>query len=124
MNDYDSQAKVFKALSHPARLAILDILREGEECVCHLEAALGCRQAYTSQQLMVLRDAGLVADRRDGWNIFYRVTKPEVFEIIDTARGAVDHRRPAPRADKLNNCPCPHCNPESEKVMCSTPDHS
>ncbi|MEW6406696.1 MAG: permease [Chloroflexota bacterium] len=45
-------------LMHPARLGILDLLREGEACVCHMEAVFGYRQAYISQQLMVLRDAG------------------------------------------------------------------
>lgn len=77
------QAQFFKVLAHPARLAILAILRDGEECVCHMEAYLGLRQAYISQQLAVLRESGLVQDRRDGWNIFYRVTDPQIFELLD-----------------------------------------
>ena len=59
------------------------MLRDGEQCVCHLEAVLGCRQAYISQHLMVLREAGLVEDRRDGARIFYRVIKPEVFDLVE-----------------------------------------
>ena len=62
----DLRVQIFKVLTHPARLAILEILRDGEHCVCHMEAHLGFRQAYISQQLSVLRDAGLVQDRRDG----------------------------------------------------------
>ncbi len=115
MNDYDPQARLFKALNHPARLAILDVLRGGEACVCHLEAALGYRQAYISQQLMALRDSGLVQDRRDGWNVFYRVARPDVFVVIDAAGslfGRAYTRKP--RAGRLPNCPCPHCNPETE----------
>ena len=115
MDQYAIQAKVFKAISHPARLAILDVLREGEECVCHLEAALGYRQAYISQQLIVLREAGLVQDRRDGWNIFYRVAKPEVFQTIDLMQGTNSSK---PQKIKLKDCPCPHCNLEAEKVAC------
>jgi DNA-binding transcriptional ArsR family regulator len=57
---------LFKAFSHPARLAILEELRKGEHCVCHLEALLEARQSYVSQQLAVLREAGLISDRRDG----------------------------------------------------------
>jgi DNA-binding transcriptional ArsR family regulator len=57
---YTDAAVRFKALAHPVRLQILDMLRSGEVCVCHMEAVLGKRQAYISQQLMVLRDAGLV----------------------------------------------------------------
>ena len=83
MDDYLQLAQLMKTLAHPARLAILDLLRDGEVCVCHLEAALHQRQAYISQQLALLRDAGLVEDRREGWRIYYHVTLPQVFEIID-----------------------------------------
>jgi DNA-binding transcriptional ArsR family regulator len=116
MNKYKSQAGLFKVLMHPARLAILDILRDSAECVCHMEAILGYRQAYISQQLMVLRQAGLLEDQRDGWNIFYRVTKPDVYQVIDAAKKLLgeplDHHLPQRRAGV---CPCPKCNPsESE----------
>lgn len=83
---FEAQAQIFKVLTHPARLAILAILRDGEECVCHIEACLGLRQAYISQQLAVLRESGLVQDRRDGWNIFYRVTDTRIFEVLDIAQ--------------------------------------
>ena len=72
---YEAQAQLLKVLTHPARLAILDILRDGEHCVCHMEAHLGFRQAYISQQLMVLKEAGLIQDRRDGWNVFYHISR-------------------------------------------------
>ena len=77
---------LFKALVHPARIAILDSLRSGEQCVCHLETHLGYRQAYISQQLAVLRTTGLIQDNRDGLNIYYRIIRPEVFALIDVAR--------------------------------------
>lgn len=47
--DYSEEVKLLKALTHPARLAILEILRDGEQCVCHMEAILQQRQAYISQ---------------------------------------------------------------------------
>ncbi len=78
MEPYQDITELFKVLIHPTRLAILEMLRTGEECVCHMTAMLGLRQAYVSQQLRVLREAGLVIDHRDGWNIFYHVTRPEV----------------------------------------------
>jgi ArsR family transcriptional regulator len=111
MEAYETQAKLFKALMHPARLAILDILREGEHCVCHMEAVLGYRQAYISQQLMVLREAGLVQDRREGWNIFYRVTNPEVFAIMDIA-ARLSGKEAWPRFVHLTPkvCTCPKCS--------------
>lgn len=117
MEIFEQQAKLFKILMHPARLAILDVLRNGEECVCHMEAGLGLRQAYISQQLMVLREAGLILDRRDGWNIFYRVIKPEIYAIIDAAHeftGMDPGRKLKPRdQDEFDLCTCPRCRTRS-----------
>jgi DNA-binding transcriptional ArsR family regulator len=113
---YKVEAKLFKTLMHPARLAILSILREGEACVCHMEAALGYRQAYISQQLMVLRDAGLVEDRRDGWNVFYHVIRPQVFAVLDAAGQATGLAGMSSTSNiaavRLENCSCPNCCPD------------
>jgi DNA-binding transcriptional ArsR family regulator len=115
MDPLEDTAALFKLLSHPSRLAILQVLRDGEECVCHMEAALGLRQAYISQQLMVLRQAGLVADRRDGWNVFYRVVKLEVYALLDAALVTVRPEGaalPLMRHVKPAACPCPKCQVE------------
>jgi ArsR family transcriptional regulator len=117
MSEINTPANLFKALMHPSRIAILEILRDGEQCVCHLEAILGYRQAYISQHLMVLRDAGLVEDRREGARIFYRVIKPEVFDLMDSATqmsGAETH--PVSQG-KVKDCPCPKCNPVTEGLV-------
>src|SRR3990172_1664980 len=111
----DKPLRLFKALMHPARLEILDILRDGEQCVCHIEAALGLRQAYISQQLSVLRDAGLVEDRRDGWNIYYHVTDRQVYAIVDAARRMTGGPQPVVHR-KSAACPCPRCNPANEQT--------
>ncbi len=112
MRTYNDSAKLFKALMHPARLEILEILRDGEHCVCHIEAALGYRQAYISQQLSVLREASLVQDRRDGWNVHYRVTQPQVFALLDVAiamTGGIPSKRRLTQGAALEKCPCPRC---------------
>jgi DNA-binding transcriptional ArsR family regulator len=116
-DSYESQVKLFKALMHPARLAILDVLRTGEACVCHLEAALGYRQAYLSQQLMVLREAGLVDDQRDGWNVYYRVSKPDVFSVIDAARATLGNPKRAAMSPVISSCTCPHCTGEKTAAI-------
>jgi ArsR family transcriptional regulator len=113
ITDEDKQeqlSSLFKALTHPARIAILDILRNGEQCVCHIEAHLGYRQAYISQQLAVLREAGLIQDNRDGLNIYYRIIRPEVFALIDVARTMVGIPLPrSPFNTPRAACPCPKC---------------
>jgi DNA-binding transcriptional ArsR family regulator len=115
MEDLTPPANIFKALMHPARLSILEILRDGEQCVCHLEAVLGCRQAYISQHLMFLREAGLVEDRREGTRIYYRVIKPEVFNLVDAAIRMSGIKPFEQKNTKVDDCPCPRCNPASPK---------
>ena len=78
-------AFLFKALSHPRRLAILQALKDRELCVCEIEETLGLRQAYVSQQLTVLREAGLVCYRKDGWNVYYRIARSEVYALLEMA---------------------------------------
>ncbi len=107
---YDSQAQLLKVLTHPARLAILNILRDGEHCVCHMEAHLGYRQAYISQQLMVLREAGLIQDRRDGWNVFYRVVEPRIFANLSAVEQITPKEGDADQNRLTVTCPCPKCS--------------
>lgn len=118
--DSASLAEVFRLLGQPVRIQILLTIAREEACVCHLEAALGIRQAVISQHLMVLREAGLVAANRDGRNIFYRLARPGLFEAIcqvaEVAGIPADDlaqfcRRPLP------NCPCPRCNPEVDPQL-------
>ncbi len=107
---FEAHAQLLKVLTHPTRLAILSILRDGEHCVCHMEAHLGFRQAYISQQLAILREAGLVQDRRDGWNIFYRVTDPKIYSILDSVQAVVGEDS-SPSSKESVQCACPMCNP-------------
>ncbi len=111
---YEEQANLLKVLTHPARLAILNILRDGEHCVCHMEAFLGYRQAFISQHLAVLREAGLILDRRDGWNIFYRVADPRIYAVLDSVRKLTGQAEIQLQREGVN-CPCPSCNPQAAK---------
>jgi len=118
MDPYQIQSDILKAISHPTRLAILDILRDGEQCVCHMEATLNLRQAYISQQLMILKDAGLVEARRDGLNLYYRVLKPEIFNVLETLKSIIGMTAKLPQHRYANaNCPCPKCNAKAGKTL-------
>jgi DNA-binding transcriptional ArsR family regulator len=113
MDTSNSLAELFKVLTHPTRLAILQILRSGEQCVCHIEATLGMSQAYISQHLAVLRQAGLVESRRDGWNVYYQIARPEVFSVLNAASSLLARYEPvAPAVGselKPAACGCPKC---------------
>ena len=71
---YEARAKVAKALAHPTRLLLLDALREKEMCVCDLTELVGVDQSTVSKHLAILRDAGLIAGRKERSMSFYRVT--------------------------------------------------
>ncbi len=120
MDAYATHAEFLKTLSHPTRLAILDILRDGEQCVCHMEAILGLRQASISQQLMILREAGLVEVRRDGLNMFYHVVRPGLFDLLDALYAATGKSRPSlvhKHGKGKDSCPCPKCNAEAKPKL-------
>jgi len=87
---YKWQAKVAKALAHPTRIAILEMLRRKEVCVCEMGPELEASQANVSQHLAVLRDSNLVAARRDGTRMMYGVTDKRVFRVLDLM-GSIAH---------------------------------
>jgi DNA-binding transcriptional ArsR family regulator len=87
---YRWQARVAKALAHPTRIAILEMLRRGEICVCEMGPELEASQANVSQHLAVLRDSNLVVARRDGTRMMYRVTDERVFRVLDLM-GSIAH---------------------------------
>ena len=70
---YQARARVAKALSHPSRLLILDALAEKETCVCKLTELVGADQSTVSKHLAVLKQAGLIEDRKNGVMIFYQL---------------------------------------------------
>ncbi|MBI3761916.1 MAG: winged helix-turn-helix transcriptional regulator [Chloroflexi bacterium] len=106
-----TQAALLKALAHPARLQILELLEDGEHCVCHLEAALGLRQAYVSQQLAILREAELIADRKEGLRVYYRACCPEVVEALRMIRRACGGQPEETKraVGTRRACSCPEC---------------
>jgi ArsR family transcriptional regulator len=104
MSYHREKADLFQLLSLESRLRILDELRRGDACVCHLQHHLRRPQAYVSQQLRVLKDAGVVDDHKDGVNVFYRLADRTVREVLAIALGPTDADRPVDPA-----CPCPRC---------------
>jgi ArsR family transcriptional regulator len=77
------KARVFKALSDPARLEILEFLRGGEKCVCEIVEHVRIIQPVVSRHLKILKDCGLVNDRKEVNRRFYSITNPKIIEIID-----------------------------------------
>jgi ArsR family transcriptional regulator len=80
------KAEFFKALSHPARIHILDLLRGGELSVSELQEQLSIEASSVSQNLSTLRHKNIVDSRKVGTTVYYSVRDPEIFELLDAAR--------------------------------------
>ncbi|MCK9407228.1 MAG: metalloregulator ArsR/SmtB family transcription factor [Methanothrix sp.] len=85
MEGPEGEVEVFKAAADPCRLRILKLLKEGELCVCEIMTALSKPQSSTSHHLSILREAGLVKERRDGKWSYYRLADGAVNEMIKQA---------------------------------------
>src|SRR3954463_10360205 len=80
------KADLFKALAHPARVRVLEVLAEGERSVGELQPLVGIELSHLSQQLAILRRAGLVASRKDGSSVIYSVKDPLAVELLRVAK--------------------------------------
>ena len=108
--DYEVLSTRLKLLAHAERLRMLDTLRRGPECVCHLEVLLGKPQPYVSQQLRLMRDAGIILDEKQGQNVYYRLVDADVLAWLDSVLGpVVGSPSEVTLRKKLVACPCPKC---------------
>ena len=99
--DISRSARLFHALSDETRLSIIQRLRLGERCVCDLTDALDAAQSRLSFHLKVLKDSGLVTDRRDGRWMYYTLnmeTLGEIAELVESFASAPS------RAERKNGC--------------------
>ena len=101
------------SIGNPVRIQILLAIGTGEACVCHLESLLELRQAYISQQLMLLRKKKIITSRREGKYIFYRLVKPEILEVVRAAGDIVGAPKDALVIQDHSNCECPKCTSPS-----------
>ena len=82
MDRHEVTAEFLQAVGQQTRLRILEVLAEGERCVCDLHQALGEEQSNVSKHLAVLRRAGILATRREGGRVMYRVRNARVSEFL------------------------------------------
>lgn len=81
--EYEKHARILKALSHPTRLHILDLIREQRPCVKAIEEMLGLAQPNVSQHLSLLRNIGIVEAEREGNKVCYRIKNQTVLKLLD-----------------------------------------
>ena len=83
---YQVKAEFFKALGHPARIRVLEVLRDGGRSVGELIPAVGIEPSHLSQQLGILRRANILQVRKQGAAVRYSVTDPRIFDLLEVAR--------------------------------------
>jgi ArsR family transcriptional regulator len=80
------KANIFRALSHPTRIAILEVLRDHELSARTIQEKLGLEQANISQHLAILRSQQIVVNRKDGNQVFYSIRNPVLVQVLDIMR--------------------------------------
>lgn len=89
---FEMQCEICKALGHPLRLAIVDRLKDGETAAADLIAELGLSKANLSKHIALLAHGGIVESRREGRQIFYRLTDPEIHRACTMMRSILYRR--------------------------------
>lgn len=82
----DYKASIFQALAHPTRIAIVEVLREGEISARAIQERLGVEQANLSQHLAVLRSRQIVTNRKEGNQVFYSLRNKVLIKVLDLMR--------------------------------------
>ena len=78
------KGKIFKALSDPVRLDILEFLRNGEKCVCEIVPHVKLIQPVVSRHLKILKDTGIIKGRKDGNRRLYSLAEQQIFRVVDS----------------------------------------
>jgi ArsR family transcriptional regulator len=89
---HEVKANLFRVLGHPARVRILELLRDGERSVGALQVELELDSGGTSQHLSALRRIGLVESRREGTSVYYSVPDEHVFDLLEAGRAIISRR--------------------------------
>ncbi len=77
------KAEILKALAQPTRLRILELLRDGERCICEIVPAINGEQSNISRHISLMQKSNLVTTRKDGVKVMVKVSDPKIFDLLD-----------------------------------------
>ncbi len=86
---FEKQAEIVKSIAHPLRIAILDFLRNGEQCVCDIAKHIGSERSNVSRHLSVMVKAGVLGSRKDGLKVIYELKTPCILEFFSCVTGVL-----------------------------------
>ena len=86
---YERQAQIAKAIAHPLRMAILDYLRAGDQCVCDIAERVGSERSNVSRHLSVMVNAGILDSHKEGLKVIYRLKCPCTMDFLTCVTGVL-----------------------------------
>ncbi len=86
---FEKQAQITKAIAHPLRIAVLDFLKDGPQCVCDIADHLGSERSNVSRHLSVMTNAGVLASRKEGLKVIYTLKTPCILEFFSCVTGVL-----------------------------------
>ena len=89
---YEMKAEVIAAAGHPIRLAVIDFLKDGEQCVCDIARFVGAERSNVSRHLAVMLNAGIVSQRKDGLKMMYALRTPCLLNFMRCVEGVLRER--------------------------------
>ena len=96
---FQKQAEIVKAIAHPLRIAILDFLKAGEQCVCDIAEHVGSERSNVSRHLSVMVGAGMLGHRKEGLKVIYRLKTPCILDCFSCITGCL--KQQAKDSEKL-----------------------
>ena len=96
---FEEQAEVAKALAHPLRIAIIDFLKDGPQCVCDIAEYVGAERSNVSRHLSVMVNTGILASHKQGLKVIYQLTCPCIMEFFACISGVLKEQ--AARSNRL-----------------------
>lgn len=91
MDMLELSSDILRAIAQPTRLRIVELLRDGEHCVCEIFPAIGHEQSNTSRHLQTMLKSGILNQRKEGLKIYYSLRHPEVLEMVRLAEQIAAH---------------------------------
>ena len=96
---YEKQAEIAKAVAHPVRVAIIDFLKDGEQCVCDIAERIGSERSNVSRHLSVMVRAGVLECRKEGLKVIYKLKTPCILDFFSCVTGVI--RQQAQESQRL-----------------------
>jgi len=89
---FEKQAEIVKAIAHPLRIAVVDFLKDGQQCVCDIAGHVGSERSNVSRHLSVMVNAGILEYRKEGLKVIYKLKTPCILDFFSCITTCLKHQ--------------------------------